>query len=60
MSFIEQTEYDYYHELLEELCELDHGLNGWELDFIESLSDWDGLYTDTQANKLQEIYDRHC
>ena len=48
-----------WERLLEELLELESGLSGWEIDFLESL---DGLrgreLTDKQLEKLWQIHER--
>lgn len=47
-------------ELVEELCEIDHGLSDWEVGFVDSLSRWldenDSL-TDRQREKAEQIYE---
>ena len=45
-------------DMLGELLGLDEGLGGWELGFIDSLSHWDGDFTEGQAAKLEQIYDK--
>lgn len=50
-------------ELMEDLCELDAGLNSWEIDFINDVSLWlethaDRELSETQREKAQEILER--
>lgn len=48
---------------LEDLCDLDEGLSDWEVQFVEDLVDHfemnDGC-TRKQADKIDELYERHC
>ena len=57
-DFIKATEMPYYREILDDLCNLSEGLTKWEVDFIEKLSDWEGCFTEPQAETLQKVYDR--
>ena len=59
-NYIDASEQDRYEEMRDEVAEVTHGLTVWEMDFIESLYEWDGLYTMQQAEKLEEIFERHC
>ncbi len=52
---MEQSE---YRGMLLEVCDMESGLTGWEIDFIDSLCEWKGTFTNAQAEKLQQIYDR--
>lgn len=45
--------------MVNELSEVD-GLSSWESDFVISVSDWSGLYTPAQIEKIKELYDKHC
>jgi len=45
-------------ELLEEVCDVESGLTVWEVDFIESLCEWEGFFTDPQAAALRKIHAR--
>lgn len=47
-------------DMLEELLNLESGLSQWEMEFIESLSNWDGVFTGKQAETLTKIYDKLC
>lgn len=49
---------DYYRSLLDELLAMESGLTGWEVDFIDDLSRWDGAFTEKQAETLEKIYER--
>lgn len=46
-------------ELLQEMLDLDSGLTSWEIEFIESLDDWEGMFTEAQYEKLKEVHERH-
>ncbi len=45
-------------EMLDDLLDQDSGLTAWEIDFLESLDQWDGDLTLNQSEKLKDIYDR--
>lgn len=47
-------------DMLEELLDLEDGLSGWEVEFIENLFHWDGTFTPRQALKIESIYERLC
>jgi len=49
-----------YRDMLQELLNLDDGLSSWECDFVESLSHWDGAFTESQAATLEKLYDKLC
>jgi hypothetical protein len=59
-DFIHPDQMDYYRDILDELCDIDHGLSSWEMDFLQTCSEWDGCFTATQGEKLDELYQRHC
>jgi len=44
--------------MLKELLEVEEGLLDSEIDFIESLNNWDGTFTVGQAEYLEKIYKR--
>ena len=50
----------YYESLLDDLDNVESGLSEWELTFLQSLHDWDGMWTDHQCDKLEEIWEKHC
>ena len=62
-EFVKESRMDYYREVLEELREFDfgagYGLDKWEMDFIDTLLAWDGLFTTSQADVLEKIHDRY-
>ena len=60
MSFVDSDQMPYYRDLVSDLCELDEGLSGWEIEFIDSLSEWDGDFTDGQAEKLERVWKKRC
>lgn len=47
-----------YRDMLEELFEVEHGLTNREIEFLDSLNDWDGCFTVPQAEWLNKIYER--
>lgn len=49
-----------YRNMLVDLCDLDSGLTGWEVDFVESLSHQGGTLKPGQVSKLEELWKRHC
>ena len=59
-DFVDISEMEELREMLDELCELDHGLSRFEMDFIQNLSEWDGCFTEPQVGALRKIHERHC
>ncbi len=59
-DFVKATEMENYRDILDELLGLEEGLTSWEVDFIEKLDNWDGSFTNKQADTLEKIYDRRC
>jgi len=47
-----------YRDILQELLDVETGLTSWEVEFIESLHEWDGAFTKKQAATLEKIYER--
>jgi len=47
-----------YQELVEDLCNLTEGLTNWECDFVSSMLDWEGEYTENQKTTIEKIYDK--
>jgi hypothetical protein len=45
---------------LADLLALDSGLTAWEVDFIDSVSKWDGDLTPKQIKTIYKIYERRC
>jgi hypothetical protein len=41
-------------EVYEEVC------SEWEINFVDSLLDWDGDFTEKQKAVLEKIYDKVC
>lgn len=60
MSKINWQEQENAIELLAELNEIDSGLSNKELEFMQSLNDWDGIFTEAQYEYLQIVYEGHC
>ena len=46
---------------LDDLLDIEDGLSTWEVDFIDDMNKKraDG-FTDKQAKKIDELWDRHC
>ena len=59
-DFVHPNEMEELRELLDELCDVDHGLSNFEMDFIQNLSEWEGCFTEPQADFLREVHERHC
>ena len=51
---------DRHREMLEELENCSDQLSGWEVDFVDSLQNWDGDFTERQEEVLEDMYDNHC
>jgi hypothetical protein len=51
---------DEERDMLEECLEADSGLTGWEIDFIEDMSNRDSDYelTEKQHDKLRDIWEK--
>ena len=47
-----------YRNMVDELCDVETGLSAAEIQFVDSLVEWDGSYTPRQKAWLQKIYDR--
>lgn len=59
-EYVKATAMENYLGMLEELLNLESSLSSWEMDFIESLNNWDGAFTEKQAETLTKIYDKLC
>jgi hypothetical protein len=47
-----------YRNILNELLAVEEGLTEWEIEFLESLNEWMGGFTEKQATKLEDIWNR--
>jgi hypothetical protein len=47
-----------YRDMVQELLDVESGLTAWEIDFLDSLHEWQGDFTPKQTETLQKIYDR--
>ena len=52
-----------YQDMLNELLEVEAGLTGWEMDFIDSLcsqglNEYYDDFTEKQADKIEQIWNR--
>lgn len=43
-------------QMVDELCEIDEGLTGWEVTFVDDMSKLQGQYNDDQAEKIRQIH----
>jgi hypothetical protein len=48
--------------MVEALCEIEEGLTDWEVEFVENTSHRIPRYAygDKQAEKVAELYEKHC
>ena len=53
MNRYEQQQY-----MLQELLDLDEGMTNKEMDFLDSLCEWEGDFTDNQFAWLESIWNR--
>jgi len=60
-DFISEANMIFYESKLEDIL-LDETINltNWEIDFLDSLVDFDGCFSTLQANKLDEMHTRFC
>ncbi|RKY12684.1 MAG: hypothetical protein DRP65_00565 [Planctomycetota bacterium] len=47
-------------DMLSDLLDIEEGLSDWEIGFVESLSRWDGDFTERQATALERCWNKHC
>ena len=40
------------------LCDVMEGLTPWECDFVSSMYEWEGAYTELQINKIEQLWQR--
>jgi hypothetical protein len=45
-------------KMIYELLKLEEGLTEWEINFLDSLLDWEGNFTIKQADRVESIYKR--
>ena len=58
-EFVKRERMKYYRTLLDELCDVESGLSNKEIEFIDSLCDWDGCFTVPQVEWLEKIWEEH-
>ncbi len=46
----------FVRKMLDELSELEEGLNDWQIDFIESVNKWEGNFTQKQSETIMRIW----
>ena len=49
---------DHRNMVKEMLDRDDIGLNNWEIEFLDNMFKWSKPYTETQANKIEQIYNK--
>lgn len=47
-----------HRDLLDELLNLDAGLTDTQIEFLDSLNEWEGAFTTKQAAYLEKIYEK--
>ena len=57
-NFPDADEMHELREMLKELCDLDEGLSAWEIEFIDNMCDWEGSFTEAQATKIEDLYEK--
>lgn len=57
-EFVSITAMPQYKDLLDELFDVESGLSNKEIDFMDSLNDWDGAFTEKQAEYLISIHEK--
>jgi hypothetical protein len=57
-EFIDDLEMERMKNMLQELLEVDEGLYDNEIEFLDSLTNWNGNYTEGQAGWLEKIWNR--
>jgi hypothetical protein len=56
--FVDESKMPELRKILVELLDLDAGLSQWEIDFLDSLNNWVGKFTENQAERLEKISER--
>jgi len=44
--------------MVADLLEVEAGLTGWEVNFVEKMNDWRGDYRGRQPARIEQIWDR--
>ena len=60
MNNYEQEEEKEWRNILQECLEVESGLSDWEVDFLDSLNNWRGSFSEKQQITLEKIYKRVC
>ena len=58
VKFVKSKRMPFFEVLLDDLLELEEGLNDWEVEFVEKMSHWEGRFTVNQAQKIEQIWDK--
>ena len=45
-------------EMIDELFDVDEGLTSWEIDFLDSVNDWEGMFTERQAETIERMWNK--
>ena len=53
---MELTHKDLRNMVKEMLDTEDAGFNDWEINFLDSVWNWDGRYSDKQQEKIEKLY----
>ena len=54
------TNFDQLRAMMEELfATTDKNISEWELDFLDNVYDYPGLFSDNEIKKINEIYDKY-
>ena len=59
-DFVNDSEMTRLRGQLKDLLALEDGLSGWEIKFIERLSNWEGNFSKNQAKSLDMVYQQLC
>jgi hypothetical protein len=57
-DFLDEDETEELREMVKELLDVDEGLSSKEIDFLESLNNWEGNFTVRQGEWIERIYKR--
>lgn len=57
-EFVPVASMPQYTDLLQELFNVESGLNWDEIDFLDSINKWDGAFTTKQAGYLVKIHEK--
>ena len=55
-NFVLPDETKCVRDMLKELLDLERGLSDWEINFIESVNEWEGNFTQRQSETIVRIW----